>query len=1393
MAGIATGLTSRPTYDAADALLKNKQIEYERELRLKQMALQAKLARQQQAMQALGMLNQNLQQRAAQANQQQMQERAIAAQMQRDAQQQQAQAQSLLERQFNEMQARWQQGIDAAKQAGMGFDPRHQPEMSRLEDKMLETDQLLAAGAIDPATAFRRKMAILQQLAAFKPDMPIEDPVAKALGKLIRVGPDGQRLAPGDPPVPGERQFTIDGKGDLHAVTPLPQPKTVDPAIAEQKLRDAMSKEEMGIAKEKMRLISDLMKEKEFRGEGEVSLYPTYEAAEKEAMKRLAPLGRAFESQFGVPSKELTPPQQKIVPPSPQAISAAQSFLQQNPGPSYEAPDLARMASEARSVLSQAEAAGSMQPESPPMNINGQALSGFPAFALSADGQSLDESNFSQHPISGPYTAAAGGDPQQAYQQFDADRAAIEQQVPKISSPEEMSQLPTGSMFFNDRGDLLQNIPNPQPKPPRRGSAPRGGGGGGVPRLRVPAGSPGQKPGPPGRGVQKLPQQRGVPLDRMLGSGDGKDRRGNVPPQTRVILKKGDPNNQKILEKVIGQLTPEELKQLSVAEVDPSQPEGPNNRTDLLRQHDIRHFPTFIRQEWDGKKYVDAARLIFPQSTEELSAFMKNGEKPPPPNGNMAHTYVILDAADKSDAAAKWAKIASEMTPEERANVTVFKIDSRLPDSPTNDFGPMIRLGIDPQEGKTTVVRGEWNGERFVARDTQQGEEALKILKDTGSYRDWRRPDSDREAERQLEDDVRNRENFTRDFGERMDKHGDPVKGVQDPYRTPEAGDSLSRLRQDAIYRDAYENWRNSVEGADPNATEMRPPPEQVGPTAEEIEAQKQKIQRAISEGKLPGAKAPANVPSPQAPVGPVVPPRLQNISRTTGLSPEDEQVLQRTQARIKQAESDIARLNIAKAERAKGGKSGERTKAESEEYDAAKAQVRYSEKKASELLEKGRNQLRELQQLEKQGAKPGLPPAASLPSPFPKWNRFRVPSGPDDSLGKMDVVVRPTAPTYDTSRPYDSNAALRDVRAIGQRMKSGTPADQQIADQIHQRLQTWARNTLSKGNTKIGGYDLIGEPKASANDAEIARDILQAAGLPKGTGVLQGLKQINEGRMNPVSVDAARMRLQQRIEKLPKSSDQSQGSQDALNKAVQQAAQAAQKAAAQGNKSAQQQQQERDRMEQRRLTTPQGTPQPGMLPQQPSSMRPQQSPAQRPTPTLPPVQPSRTRQLTQGISTNVMKPGALNLDQINASLSAMGGANPQPYTGGIIGGTLKPPTQPSGQLGGPIPQPLSIPGLGYSPPGGFIQQPGYSPYQDFGAGSAYGSPYDYGYNVSYPDFGGYESYLSTGFGYGGGDYSGGGFAEPASGYEIGGAGWDLGGDSTYDAYFPTYEIGPAY
>ena len=1362
---IALGITSRPTYDAAEPLLRNKQIEYQRELELKRLAQQAKLARQQAMMQGLGMLNQNLQQQASQANQRAMQQEAIQARMQEQQAALEAQGRSLLERQFNQMEANWREGVAKAEANNMGFDPQHQPRMAQIKESMLKIDQAMAAGDIDPANGFRQKMALLQQLATFKPDTRIKTLQEQMQERMIRVGPNGQILGPNDPPMQGERLGTVNEKGVFDPFTPLPAPKPDPAVVAQQKMLEATKKEERRLTEKFITETESRLKEK-----NDLSGAPRYDrkGAEAAARQSLAPSAEQFEREFGVPHPALKqPPPQPRPAPSAADVSGAQSFLQQNPGPFYDAPDIARRANEARAIIGRSQETGALpqqgsapagpppQAEMPATNLNGQPLNDFARYALDDNlGRQLNEQTFQQSPLAG----------RMSYEEFDAVRSQLESQVPILKNASEAGSLPPGAMFkFSDRGPLLSNIPNQQPKPPvQRPRAPGGaGGGGGQPKGPGQGGQKQQMP-PPGRPQQpQQPQKRGMPLDRILGSGDGKDRRGNTPPRTQLILKKGDPANQKLFDEVISKLTPEQAKQLFVAEVDPSQPAGPDNRMDLVTQHDIRAFPTLIREEWDGKKYVKADVMISPRTSDALSAFMKNGKNPPPPEGNMAHTYVFLDRADKSGAAQQWAKIASQMTPAERANVTVFQVDSSQPDSPTNDMLQAANLNI---KSFPAVVRGEWNGQKYALKAEAQGPKALEPLKDIKTYRDFARPDRDRHAEgvakvaaedakafedakaQQVVRDTEARGRLSSQFDKNVRNSGNPLGSM----KIPAAGESGYEN-----FKRAFDEWVAS--GGKSDGLSLDQHIQQREASAVNTPEKAKAVLRAYNDPKNPlGA---ANVAEARRVVD-----RLE--SRTKPATPAERQAAVAGQKvlDIRDAQNTVAkenpkfpiprgqdkRLDAAKDLLREAGNPPKVTPAETLAAHNAVEVLKDRDRElnavetsaldgAKELLRKAESpknptnpeRVKEAQAVIEKATAEGQQPAAAqqpaqrgnIPAALPRGATVAPPAasasggffeGISQAAEKIGQAVFGLESGNDASPAYNGEAALRDIQEIQRLHRSGSRNTD-----IEGRVQRWADNTLNKGNTKIGGYDLIGEPKASPDDAAIAKDIKQAAGFPKGTGVLQGLKQIAEGKANPVSVDAARQRLDQRIQKMLEQNAQPLKQQQ---------------------KSQQSQQQDRDRLEQQRLRTA-PTIQPSRSGQSLSPIKPQ-APVMRPVSQLPPLQPSRTAQLKQGLATSVMRPGQLNIDEINAGLSAMTGPRPQPYTGGILGGMQKPPTEPSNQLGMGI-NPMAIfgPGGSVGPGGGvgnFITQPGYTGLPgNFYDGFSQAPQYNYGYNTAYPDFGG--------------------------------------------------------
>lgn len=1355
MAGIALGLASRPTYDAAEALLRNKQIEYQRELELKRQALQRKLAAQQAAMQALGMLNQNLQQQASQANQRAMQQEAL-----------QAQRGSFLERKFNQQFADWKNGIEAARKAGFQVKEKHQQELDRLEQRLIDIDMRIAAGDENVVTGTRAKMEILRQMAVFKPDVRVVTPLQRAQANVFRMLPNGQIVDPNDPnappPGPQDRIGTINEKGVFDPFPNPPAPKPDPAVVAQQKMVEAQRKEERRLTE---KFITETERRLQERN-NDVDETPKYDrqGAEARARETLAPSAEQFERDFGVPHptlKQPAPPPStsRLTPQQQSDLKQAQGLVQRygdmpagSNGPQHDQiMNWARRTVRELAPLEQAPANAPAAPQAqmPVENVNGQPLNDFGRYVLNGPGRLLDESTFQQSPIA----------QQMTFEEFDAARQQLESQVPKISTTSEAEQLPPGALFFNDRGDLLQNIPNPQPKP-RRGPSPRGGGGGGGrPPQMAPRGSEQKKPPPPGRAQQpQQPPKKGMPLDRILGTDDGKDRRGNTPPRTKLILKKGDPNNKKLLDDIIAKLPAEQAKQLYVEEVDPSQPQGPNNRMDLVTEHDVRAFPFFVREEWDGKKYVKADVMIAPQTSEALSAFMKNGKNPPPPRGEMSHTYVILDRADESGAAEQWARIANQLTPSERARVTVFQIDSRLPDSPTNDLRVLGQLKIDPDRGMPVVVRGEWNGRQYALKSEAQGPKALESLRDMQSFRDFSRPDRDRHAEgvakvaaeeaKALEDakaaqvvrDTDERGRLASQFDKNVRNAGNPLGNMKVPAAGEAGYDNFKR---------AFDEWVAS--GGKSDGLSLDQHVQQREASAVNTPEKAQAILRAYNDPKNPlnaqnVAEARRIVERAESVQRP--PTAAEREAAKAGQKVLDIQAAQNTVAK-ENPKFPIPRGQDKRLDAAKDllRESGDPPKVTPQQVSAARAAVDVLKDRDRNLTDIEKSQLdgaKDLIRKAESPKNPTNPQRVSEAQAVMEKMQKGVPTGVDvqpSVVGGGPAASSSTRPPA-AMKPYDATAVLNDIREIRERLKSSSPVDPDYTETLHQRVKSWADNTLNKGTTKIGGFDLIGDRPASSEDRDLAKDIKEASRFPTGIGVLQGLKQINEGRFNPVSVDAARQRLEQRIQRMLEQNAASQ-------KLEQQSRQA--------------EQQDRARQEQQRLTVPPTIQPRSTTAPPPPSVRPQPLPMQRPMSSLPPLQPSRTRQLKQGLATSVMKPGQLNLDEVNAGLAAMTGPQRVPYTGGVLDGMQKPPQQPSNQLGMGVEQfnPFGIPNT-LGPAGGFITQPGAYFNQPFngGYGSAgYEYPYDYGYVPAAPEFDYFGAYPAIEQGYG-------------SGYDSGGAGF---------------------
>jgi hypothetical protein len=836
-----------------------------------------------------------------------------------------------------------------------------------------------------------------------------------------------------------------------------------------------------------------------------------------------------------------------------------------------------------------------------------------------------------------------------------------------------------------------------------------------------------------------------------------------------LVLKKGDPANQKLFDEVISKLTPEQAKQLFVEEVDPSQPAGPNNRLDLITQHDVRAFPTFIREEWDGKKYVKADVMIAPRTSDALSTFMQNGKNPPPPNGNMAHTYVILDAADRTGASEKWARISNQMTDAERSNVTVFKIDSRLPDSPTNDLAILGRLKIDPSKGMPVVVRGEWDGSGYKLKAEAHGPKALEPLKDIKTYRDFARPDRDRHAEgaakvaaedaqaledakaRQVTIDTEARGRLSSQFDKNVRITGNPLGSMKVPAAGEAGYDNFKK---------AFDEWVASGGKSDGRSLDQHI--QQREAAAVNTPEKAQAILRAYNDPKNPLGTQ--NVEQARRTID-----RINAIERPASAAERKAAETAKETLKIADAQATVAKENPklpiprGQDKRLDAAKdllreSGDPPKVTPAQVSAAKQAIAAVEDRdraltpreesdrdvAKELIRKAESpnnptnpqRVQEAQAVIEKATAEGQQPAggesaqreaprSNVPLALPRGTPEQAASGSFfdgavDALGQLGrgiagAMQSPEPPS--PSKVYDGAAALRDIQSIQERTRSGLETSH-----LDGRVQRWADNTLNKGNTKIGGYDLIGEPKASDEDVALAKDIKQASGFPAGTGVIRGLNEIDKGRANPVSTDAARGRLQQRIEQMLKQ-QQSQSQQQ--------------------QKAQQSQQQDRARQEQQKLTAP-----PAIRPDASESMQELYpgtikmekagTPQQRPMTSLPPLQPSRTAQLKQGLATSVMKPGALNIDEINANLAAMTGPQKTPYTGGILGGMMKPNQQPSNQLGMGVEtfNPFGTPST-FVPGGGFIQQPGYSglPGTFFGGYSP--NSYNYDDNIPYPDVSG--------------------------------------------------------
>jgi len=878
---VILGSASRPTFDAAGAMLQNKQIETQKAIAGAQIRAGNARAGMGMAQSALGMLNQNAQQARQLNEQRRSQANALLAQQAERMRQQQMAGMSFLDKRLFEMQQEWAQNKNKAALAGMGFKAEDQRQIDKIEQLMRNVD---VNKNLNPAQKLEAKIRLMQEIQRFVPteripqpedDFKIIDGIPHQLDRKTgnwvadeaalktaklqqdqrkQVGDEFNRLIANGLTWDAAAQIVKNIHGvdprvnpDTGAVIPSPPKGTYGPS----------AKSEQKIAELALSRANDLVKvELEIRREAAADDKKLSESEVRRlAYERFAPIEDAYVQQ-GLP------------PLTPLKVLEARSWLKDNPGPylnTYMNSEMAQKARDAQETIRQYEAksaASVMQPvnqqqttvpQSPgqqaptephaepdlvPLTFLGGPVTPLIAYSL-GEGARANQDEFLRNPISRNYVANAiakyGNNEfakSEAYKEFDDARAAIVRLLPRVEGARFPADAKPGALFLNENYDLVR-VPTGKVKV-------RGGGGSydyvgkragsydyvGEHAFQGAAPPVGQQqttvPQSSGQIGRNAPQQDESPANRMTPPKSSPPDVGGVPPKTLLFLEKGSEAEKYYQDQIEPTLSPEEKSRMFVYAVDPNAPLSNTNRIDGAEKYGINMYPAMIRFENDGTgNLVKAAQETGVSAMENLSSFSKSGENAPPPGGVLHKTFVFLERGGPSEKNFR-DNILPELSQYERSNIQVFR-HAPLSDKdslPTEEDGKALDASARAGivlDEFPVVARGDWNGNEWQIMSQSNVIKGADALKSSKEFKDFIRPQSEIRESEAMKSDASAKTFLTKKFNDNMKETGNPLAGMSDPYRSTEGMDANQR-RSQSNYRKTYEEWKEKHPGVEGRA-----------------------------------------------------------------------------------------------------------------------------------------------------------------------------------------------------------------------------------------------------------------------------------------------------------------------------------------------------------------------------------------------------------------------------------------------------------------------------------------------------------------------------------------------------------------------------------------------
>jgi hypothetical protein len=868
---VILGNASRPSFDAAAAMLHNKQIEYQKAIALAQIkaanARAAMGALEGLGKQLLGQANQNAQQKAQIDAQRQAQERQQQQRAAEQKQQQELAGLSMLDKRLFEMQQDWANNNAKAAAAGMKLSDADQKQSDKLDQQIRNVD---ANNTLGPAQKMQVKIQLMQ---------------------------DKQRLVPNEKIVTAQQQFDAqqvvdkngntlvgDGKGNFK---PLPvdtmaqkvaeqQRKSSDSAakmLMDKDFADRMGWDEIGNIAERLYGINPtrgIPAPANWKGKPggaltdsqKMTLYAKFREQVENNIKDLSKVDPSAIHDEAM--KRFNQAINSISTGSPQTINqmlestgvtssqlaAANAFINKyGRHPTGVNAEVDQFMSQARGIVAKVQSASlaksSTQPKAASLQptINGIPITPFQRHATMSPRIETPE-QFSANPISKDLIEFHQGDVDAAFKDYKNARDAVINSLPTVhdaTQAQDLAKLQPSDLHLSERGDIRPVYITASQSTPSGGGSSGGQPAGPQPSQQARPQQGGFRTTPPQIGGQNAAQQQpnapqaaAPPAAQIRAPKKSRPNTGGVPPMTRLFLEKGSQAEKDFHENIELTLSPEQRSQILVETIDQSKSTSATNRKDAADKYGITMYPAMVRFENDGSgTLVRAAQETGAASMSNITEFIQSGTTAGPPEGKLQLTYVFVEKGGASER--HWNNdIQPHLSTFEKSQIEVFTVNPKQPSDKEHIESVTVaarsRITLDQFP---IVARGDWDGTRWVSSPDKivKGHDALKSVKE---FKQFIRPSSEIRESEALKQDASASATARKNFDANLEKSGNPLSGMADPNRSTEGMDASQRRSQEN-YKKTYEDWKKSHPGIDGEPTT----PEQA---RQEIETKQQNV-----------------------------------------------------------------------------------------------------------------------------------------------------------------------------------------------------------------------------------------------------------------------------------------------------------------------------------------------------------------------------------------------------------------------------------------------------------------------------------------------------------------------------------------------------------------------